>query len=770
MLKRLGQGAHDRRVVVLVVWLLALVGIGAASGAAGSGFTSEFTLPDVESASGFDVLESEFGGLNAGQTGTIVFEATQGVDDPAVVATMSEYFTAVAAIEDVTVRSPYSEEGAAQIARQGPRAGEVAYASVEVPRDYSLEEALDVAEQMRELEPSLDGLNVQIGGQIFTEFEPPKSEIIGLAFAIVILILAFGSVLAMGLPIGTAIFGIGVGAGLVTLLSQLVEMPDFTLTLGIMIGLGVGIDYALFIVTRFREERHRGRSNGESTGIAIDTAGRAVLFAGTTVVISLLGMLLMGVQFVNGLAIGAAVTVAVTMVASVTLLPALLGFAGDRVEVTRWRGVIAAGLVALALLGFGLGLGLLAMLVAIAAAVIVLIAGLFVGPLKGELPRRIPKPTEQTMPYRWSRFVQAHPWPMAIGGTLALLVLALPVLSLRIGFSDEGNFAEDTSARQAYDLIAEGFGPGFNGPLLIVAELPEDTDPAVLERVSAAVAADPGVAFASPAQPNGASPTAALWQVIPTSAPQDEATYDLVDRLRDEVLPTAIDGTGVETYLTGQVAVAVDFSDYLANRLPLFFGAVLTLSFLLLMAVFRSLLVPLKAVLMNLISIGAAYGVAVAVFQWGWGGDLLGIEPAPIEPFVPMMLFAIVFGLSMDYEVFLLSRVKEEYDRDRDNARAVADGLAATARVITAAAAIMVVVFGAFMLEDDRVIKLFGLGLASAILLDATIVRMLLVPATMELLGDRNWWLPRWLDRLLPKIDVEGSTHHATELGGEPAT
>jgi putative drug exporter of the RND superfamily len=363
VLKRLGQGAHDRRVVVLVIWLLALVGIGAASGAVGSGFTSEFSLPDVESADGFDVLESEFGGLNAGQTGTIVFEATQGVDDPAVVATMTEYFTAVAAIEDVTVRSPYSEEGATQVARQGPRAGEVAYASVEVPRDYSLEEALEVAEQMRELEPSLDGLNVQIGGQIFAEFEPPKSEIIGLAFAIVILILAFGSVLAMGLPIGTAIFGIGVGGALVTLLSQLVEMPDFTLTLGIMIGLGVGIDYALFIVTRFREERHRGRSNGESTGIAIDTAGRAVLFAGTTVVISLLGMLLMGVQFVNGLAIGAAVTVAVTMVASVTLLPALLGFAGDRVEVTRWRGVIAAGLVALALLGFGLGASV--MLVAI---------------------------------------------------------------------------------------------------------------------------------------------------------------------------------------------------------------------------------------------------------------------------------------------------------------------------------------------------------------------------------------------------------------------
>jgi RND superfamily putative drug exporter len=768
VLKRLGQGAHDRRILVLVIWLLALFGLGAASGAAGSGFTSEFTLPDVESADGFDVLESQFGGLNAGQTGSIAFEAEQGVDDPAVVAAMSEYFTAIDAIDDVTVRSPYSEEGAGQIARQGPRAGEVAYAVVEVPRDYSLEEALEVGEQMRELTPFIDGVRIEIGGQIFAEFEPPKSEIIGLAFAIVILIVSFGSVLAMGLPIGTAIFGIGVGATLVTLLSQVVEMPDFTLTLGIMIGLGVGIDYALFIVTRFREERHHGRDNTEATGIAIDTAGRAVLFAGTTVVISLLGMLLMGVQFVNGLAIGAAVTVAVTMVASVTLLPALLGFAGDRVEVTRWRGIIAAGLVALALLGFGLGFDVL--LVAVPAAVVVLVAGFFVAPLRRELPRRAPKPTEQTPAYRWSRFVQAHPWWMTIGGTAFLVVLALPVFGLRLGFSDEGNYAEDTSARQAYDLVAEGFGPGFNGPLLVVAELPEGTDPAVLGQVSAAMAADPAVAFASPPQPNGATPTAALWQVIPTTAPQDEATYALVDRLRDEVLPGALDGTGVETYLTGQVAVAVDFSDYLSARLPLFFGAVLTLSFLLLMAVFRSVLVPLKAVVMNLISIGAAYGIAVAVFQWGWGGGLLGVEPAPIEPFVPMMLFAIVFGLSMDYEVFLLSRVKEEYDRDRDNARAVADGLAATARVITAAAAIMVVVFAAFMLEDDRVIKLFGLGLATAIALDATVVRMLLVPATMELLGDRNWWLPGWLDRLLPKIDVEGSTPHDEIDSGDQET
>ena len=335
----------------------------------------------------------------------------------------------------------------------------------------------------------------------------------------------------------------------------------------------------------------------------------------------------------------------------------------------------------------------------------------------------------------------------------------MPLSGLRLGFSDEGNYAEDTTTRQAYDLLADGFGPGYNGPLVLATEIPAGTDPAVLQSVTDAVAATPGVANVTPPTLDDPdSPTAAIWQVIPTTAPQDSETTALVNTLRDDVLPTAIDGSGLDIAVTGNVAVSVDFTDYLSTRIPLFFGIVLALSFLLLMAVFRSLLVPLKAVVMNLISIGASFGLVVAIFQWGWMKDLVGIgEGGPIEPFVPMMMFAIVFGLSMDYEVFLLSRIKEEYDRTGDNARAVADGLAKTARVITAAAAIMVVVFAAFLLEDDRVIKLFGVGLASAVLLDATVVRMLLVPATMELLGDRNWWLPGWLDRILPRIDVEGT-------------
>jgi len=527
-----------------------------------------------------------------------------------------------------------------------------------------------------------------------------------------------------------------------------------------MLGLAVGIDYALFIVTRYRENLRAGMSFEDAAVGAMDTAGRAVVFAGMTVVVSLLGMLLIGLQFVSGLGIGAATTVAVTMVASITLLPALLGFAQHRVEVTRWRGIIAAGFLAVAL--FGAGLSISPLLVGLPLAVVTLIAGLFWAPLKKELPAREHKPLHLTMPYRWSRVVQHHPWRSLAAGTFILLLLAAPVLSLRLGFSDEGNFAEDTTTRRAYDMLSEGFGPGFNGPLIAAIELGDPADAAALPGLAQAIADTDGVEFASPPFPNSTTPpTAALIQIIPSSAPQDEATSDLIDRLRGDVVPAATEGTTLAVYITGSTAASMDFTSYLADRLIMFIGVVLLLSFLLLMMVFRSVLVPLKAVIMNVLSIGAAYGVVVAIFQWGWFSSFFGVGPAPIEPFVPMMMFAIVFGLSMDYEVFLLSRVKEEYDRTGDAKGSVADGLAATARVITAAAAIMIVVFGAFLLEDERVIKLFGLGLAVAVLLDATLVRMLLVPATMELLGDKNWWLPKWLDRILPRLNVEGPAHHA---------
>jgi putative drug exporter of the RND superfamily len=751
---RLGTWCHDRRKLVLGLWV-ALFLIGGAAQGAGSAFRDEFNLPDSESKTGFDILDEHFGGQGTGITGTIVFQAEQGVDDPEVERQMEALFDETAELADVErVVSPYSPEGERQVASDGPEANTIAYAEVEMPDDIDFTRAGEIRDAILEDAPDVDGLRMELGGFIFSEFEEPRAEAIGLAFAIVILILAFGSVLAMGLPVGTALFGIGIGTAILTALSHVVTVPETATFIGIMIGLGVGIDYALLIVTRYREQLHAGHTVRQSIAVAMDTAGRSVLFAGTTVVISLLGMLLVGVTFVNGLALGAALVVAITVAASMTLLPAILGFAGHKVELTRWRGLLAAGFLALGVLGFGLKLDALS-IVGMLLALVTIVAGLFVPALKREVRRKPPKPRRETAAYRWSRLIQHRPWTSALVGALVLLVLAIPVLGLRLGNSDESNFADDTTTKQAYDLLVAGFGAGFNGPLMLAAELPEGVDVDELAAVTDAVEADEHVAFASPPQPNDEG-TAVMWQVMPTEGPQEEETTDLVRRLRDDVLPPVEDEVGVDVAVTGNVAVNIDFTEYLGGRMPYFFTAVLGLSFVLLMVVFRSLLVPVKAVVMNVLSIAAAYGVVVALFQWGWLGGITGVQPAPIEPWIPMMLFAILFGLSMDYEVFLLSRIREEWTRTRDSRTSVADGLASTAKVITAAAAIMVVVFGSFMAEPDRVMKLMGTGLAAAILLDATVVRMLLVPATMELLGDRNWWLPRWLDRILPNLDVEG--------------
>ena len=754
MLKQLGSFSHARRRVVVAMWFAVIVLLGVGVGVFGNSFSTQFNLPDVESAQGFDLLADRFGGEESGRSGTVVVQSTGGFS-AAQRDALGDYFAVLDARDDMRVVSPFSPEGARQISPSS----DIAFAAVNLSPDIdSAEEAEAVFAEMKAVEPAVEGVRIEYGGEVFAAFEAPTSEVLGLAFAIVILIFAFGSVLAMGLPIGTAFGGIGAGVLLVTLVSNVITTPDVATTLGVMIGLGVGIDYALFIVTRYREARQRGRSCAEATAESIDTAGRAVLFAGTTVVISLLGMLIMGVSFMNGLAIGASITVACTMLASVTLLPALLGFVGDRVEVTRWRGVVAAGLVAVALVGYGIKQEPL--FYAAPLAGLVLIVGSFVPVLKRTLPLRRTKPMPETLPYKWSRWVQRRPWLSLVLGAGVLCALTVPVLDLRLGFADEGNYPADTTTKRAYDLLAEGFGAGFNGPLTLAAAIDSPNELAAAQQVQAVLASTVGVVSVTPAIPNDpTAPTAVLWTLYPVDAPQSEAASDLVKRLRDDVLPSVVGDSGLDVKVTGSVAVNVDFSGYLADRLPVFFSVVLALSFLLLMAVFRSLLVPLKAVLMNLLSIGSAYGAVVAVFQWGWGASLVGLGgSAPIDPWLPVMMFAIVFGLSMDYEVFLLSRVKEEYDRTGDNELAVADGLAKTARVITAAAAIMVFVFGSFVLDANRSIKMFGFGLAVAVFLDATVVRMLLVPATMELLGDRNWWLPRWLDRLLPKIDVEGGS------------
>ena len=799
MFARLGSWCFRKRRTVALLWVVGIFVVGVISNAVGGRFGQDFEPPGFESTRGQEILLGDFDDQRgSGTPGTIVFRADQGVDDAEVKAAMEQLFGVVTTIsgdptvdlngeafagltaqgraaleaadlslwQGITLVSPYSPEGARQVSAVGDEAGKVAFADLEIPGD-DFETAGAIARTLLQILPTTSGLQVELGGQSLGEFEEPSTEALGLAFAIVILVLAFGSVLAMGLPIGVALAGIFAGSVIVTLLSNLLIMPDFAPFLGGMIGLGVGIDYALFIVTRYRENLHHGHTSEEAVAIAIDTAGRAVVFAGVTVVVSFMGMVLMGISFIQGLAVSAATVVAMTVIASITLLPALLGFAGHRIEVTRWRGVAATAFVAVGLIGVGLKIGPLAMGGFILGA-LSLLAGFVVAPLKKELPRRAPKAIKATFAYRWSRFIQHRPWSSALVGATVLVMLSLPVLGLRLGFSDESNFQEDTTTRKAYDLLVDGFGPGFNGPFFLAARVDGPVDPAVLAGVTAAVQADPGVVFVSPAQANDpAAPTAYRWFITPSTTPQDEATTELVHRLRGKVLVEGEEALGAEIAVTGSVPGTVDFSGLLAQRMPYFFVAVLVVSFLLMMAVFRSILVPLKAVIMNLLSIGASYGITVALVQWGWFSDITGLAPGPIETFAPMMFFAIVFGLSMDYEVFLLSRIKEEYNRTGDSHASVANGLAATARVITAAAAIMVFVFGSFMLENDRTFKLFGVGLASAIFLDATIVRLLLVPATMELLGDKNWWLPRWLDRILPNINVEG-TPDSVSFDDEP--
>ncbi len=755
------------------IWLIALVTIFAAAASIGSSFTTSAEVPGSGSAAGFAVLRQYFPELGTGgQSGTIVFRAAQGVDDPAVRAAMEDLFDDVdAGFPDAdgvahhpggTVISPYSERGGGQIARTGPLADQVAYAQVNLSAAVDDTESGLLGQAITDNAPRIDGLRVLPGGQYLTVVDPPQTELIGLAFAMLVLIMAFGSVLAMGLPIAVALGGVGAGIATTLLLSHVFTIPVDTLLLGMMIGLGVGIDYALFIVSRYREGLHEGRSPRGATIAAMESAGRAVVFAGITVMISMLGLLLVGIGWIGGMGIGVSVTVLATMVTSTTLLPALLGFARERAELTRWRGLIAAGFAAVALLGVGIGVAPLAVAGA-ALAVLTLLASIAVARLRRPVPRRVAMPVRATYAYRWSRIIQARPWQWLIGATVVLLILAAPVVGIRLGWADEGNFPEDSAARQAYDLLAEGFGAGFNGPFLVtvVSDADASTPGASADSVlplRQALENTPGVAAVTAPIPDDATrPAAYVMSVIATTAPQDEATTELVHRIRDDVIPGAVAGSNLKVQVTGAAATSVDITDYLAGRMLVFFAAVLTLSFVLLMTVFRSLLVPLKAVLMNILSIGAAYGVVVAVFQWGWGGNLLGIEGGPINPFIPMMLFAVVFGLSMDYEVFMLSRIREEYLRTGDATTSVADGLASTARVITAAAAIMVVVFASFMLEDIREIKLFGLGLALAVLLDATLVRMVVVPAAMELLGDRNWWIPKWLDRLLPHIEMEGA-------------
>ena len=715
MLRRLAAFCYRRRRPVVALWVVGVIGLTVVAANVGDGFSEGFSVKDTESARAQELLAQTFP-ERAGDSGQLVVRAPGGVVDPSIQARVERTLAEIERVSEVSgTTSPYSPEGARQVSTDGT----IAYAEIQFDKRAS-EVPEATAERIIDLvDPgtSADGTQLEVGGRMFVTVAPGgASEAIGLFAAILILLIAFGSVLAMGLPILTAIVGLGAGFAVVGLLSNIMVMPTFTTQLAAMIGLGVGIDYALFIVTRYRQGLHDGLDPERAVVLALDTAGRAVLFAGATVVISLGGLFLMGVDFIRGLGVGGASTVLLMMLASVTFVPALLGFTGKNID--KWS---------------------LSWL------------------------HRKESTDRENLWFRWSRVVQRRPWTAALAGLAVLLILAVPFLSLRLGFSDTGNNPTTDTTRRAYDLLSVGFGPGFNGPLVLAARTPDSA--ASLDALAERLGDTPGIARVSPVIASSDGTTAVI-QVIPTTSPQSEATVELIDHLRGEVIPASIAGSDVTVDVGGITASGADVSDTLAARLPLFIGAVLAFSFILLLVVFRSVLVPVKAVVMNLLSIAAAYGVVVAVFQWGWFGGLLGISgTGPIEPFVPMMLFAIVFGLSMDYEVFLLSRVREEYDRTGDNGLAVADGLAATARVITAAAAIMVCVFASFVLGDIRLIKLFGLGLASAILIDATLVRIVLVPATMELLGDRNWWFPRWLE-WIPKVHVEAAPDLEAELLG----
>ncbi len=717
MLVRLADWCYRRRRLVLVAWVVALVGGFALAAGFGGELKQDYLQPGSESRAAADTLEESFP-QRAGDTIQIVVHSDGGFLSPDVQARAQAIFTDVAGSDHVVaVASPFDAGGAAQVSEDGT----TAYAEVALDQrdnDFTPDQAKAL------VEPVLAGddtLQVEVGGPVaaLSQTAPFGTEGIGLIAAAVILLFTFGSAVAMGLPLVTAVFGLGTAIALSELLRRVVDVPDWAPPTAAMVGLGVGIDYALLIVTRFRSNLADGHEPRPATVGAIATAGRAVVFAGLVVIVSMLGILLVGLASLNGFAFTVSLAVLLVMVASVTLLPALLGFTGRNIERLHVP---------------------------------------FVG--------KNPHAYDTSRWYRWSRFVQRRPWVAAIGGLAVLLALAAPFLGLRLGFPDAQNDPPTYTTNKAYGLLADGFGPGFSAPLVLTVQGTSDGELLTATDVLGDELADvDGVARISPAVVNDAGDTAVLT-VVPTTSPQDEATTDLVDTLRDTAVPDAVAGTGLSVDVGGTPAANLDITRGVADRLPLFFGGVLLVSFLLLMMVFRSVLVPLKAVVMNLLASAAAFGVLTLAVSGGPLGDLVGIpEETPVPILLPIGIFAILFGLSMDYEVFLLSRIKEEYDRTGDNALAVADGLARSARVITAGAAVMVTVFLSFALGVDVYGKMFGIGLAAAVLIDATIVRMVLVPATMELLGDRNWWLPGWLDRLLPHIDVEGHEVTGHELG-----
>jgi RND superfamily putative drug exporter len=712
------------------LWIVAVVAVNGIESSAGTAYTDNFKLPHTDSFDAVNLLKRNAPKVS-GDTEQVVIAVKQGrVTDPGPRTQFTGLLAELAKQPHVgSVESPYGARAARQIAPDG----QVGFANVTYNAQTNKVSNADAKKFVSLVtSASRNGVEFQVEGQIAEAGNrngDTHSLIFGFIAAAVVLFAVFGSVLATILPLLTTAVSLGTGIAVIGLLSHLLDMASFSNELAALIGLGVGVDYALFIVTRYRQARLRGLDGEAATIESLDTSGRAVLFAGLIVCIAMLGMFALGVSFLYGVAIAAAIAVSFTVVAALTLLPALLGFFGNKVLRRRERRAIREG--------------------------------------------RLRTDDESSAWARWTGWMSQRPALFAGVAALVMIVIAIPFFGMRLGSADAGSDPASTTTRKAYDLLAKGFGPGYNGPLQLVAQISNPAQEAGFIRVFHAVASTPGVVGST--QPHlipgvHGHPPVAIANVYPKGSPQDASTADLLHHVRDSVVPAATGNSGVHVLVGGDTAIFDDFSHVLSRKLPLFIGVVVVLSFLLLMAVFRSLVIPLTAAVMNLLSASAAFGVVTAVFQHGWGASLIGVDKTgPIEAFLPVLMFPILFGLSMDYEVFLVSRIYEEWHRRRDNREAVAHGLAATGRTITAAAAIMVLVFGAFVLGGERVIELFGIGLASAVLLDAVIVRSVIVPALMMLFGERNWQIPDWLDRLLPHLKIEGSSGGAGAAPSVPA-
>jgi RND superfamily putative drug exporter len=734
-LTALGRWCTRHRLLVVVAWVLILLGLGAGFLTKGTAYSSSFALSGTDSSQAQHLLDEAFP-AQSGDSATLVWHVDSGtVRAAAVEKSIGSAISTIEAQHAVTgVSSPYSATGAGQISADG----KTAYATLQLNDAGS---SLSTAGADRLIADAhavaRPGLEVEVGGTtVESALQNPAedSEAVGLGAAAIVLFLAFGSLFSMLLPLLTAAGGVGGGLLTVGLLSHAIGIAGFAPTLGALVGLGVGIDYALFIVTRHRAGLLEGRAVDESIGHALTTSGRAVLFAGGTVCVSLLGMLVLGVGFLDGVAIATAITVAVTVLASLTLLPALLGFLGPRALSRRQRHRERER-------------------VRLAAAVAAPVAA------AGRAAVHTPVAVTRGLWHRWADIVHRRPRSLSVFALLVMIVLAIPAMSLHLGTSDSGNDPTSSTTYKSYELLAEGFGPGFNGPLTVVTQTSDAAQQADVTHLAAVLQHTPGVASAAEQAvvPHGTGAIDVL-KVTPTTSPESAATTHLVETLRQHVMPEALSGTGLQAHIGGAVATNADFASVLSAKLPIFIAVIVGLSFILLLLAFRSLLIPVTAALMNLLSAAASFGVVTAFFQWGWGSRMIGLGGAgPVEAFLPVMLIAILFGLSMDYQVFLVSRMHEEWRRVGCTTTAVKRGQTETSRVITAAATIMICVFCSFAVGSQRVIAEFGIGLAAAVFLDAFVLRTVLVPAAMHVFGRWNWWIPGWLERPLPRLTVEPS-------------